>query len=151
MPHYKDVMFDRWEESKSSQPLRIVREFNIDDWNVLITAVLITKSVSLIFKEPIKFPMHRIKHEFPCIDTKPRAKRASRCQDIHRNNCAPPAAEVQRRPRFKIGRLSLSGGAISALAVNQGCLCGPETRILARKESGLAGISASQGVAPHET
>ena len=36
--------------------------------------------------------------------------------------------QQQRRPRFKIGRL---GGAISALAVDQGCLCCPKTRIRA--------------------
>ena len=47
---------------------------------------------------------------------KPRAKRASRCQDIHRNQCAPPAAEetqIQnrqlrraRRSDFGLGRRS---------------------------------------------
>ena len=49
-------------------------------------------------------------------DTKPRAKRVSRCQDIHRNLCAPPAAEetqIQnrqlrpaRRSDFGLGRRS---------------------------------------------
>ena len=42
----------------------------------------------------------------------------------------------------------LSGGAISASAVAQGDLGGPETPIRARKGSGLAEISAIQGVAP---
>ena len=37
---------------------------------------------------------------------------------------------------------------ISALIVNQGCLYGPKTPIPARKRSGLAKISAIQGVAP---
>ena len=49
---------------------------------------------------------------------------------------------LQRRPRFKIGRLGLRGGAISALAVDQGSLGGPETPIRARKGTGLAEISA---------
>ena len=39
---------------------------------------------------------------------------------------------------------------ISALAVDQVYLGGPETRIRARKGSGLAEISAMQGVAPPE-
>ena len=42
------------------------------------------------------------------------------------------------------------GGAISALAVAQVYLGGPETPIRARKGSGLAEISAMQGVAPPE-
>ena len=54
------------------------------------------------------------------------------------------------RPRFKIGRLGLRGGANLALAFDQGCLGGPETPIHARKGSGLAEISAMQGVAPPE-
>ena len=58
--------------------------------------------------------------------------------------------QQQRRPRFKIVCLGLRGGAISASAVDQGCLCGPETPIRARKGSGIAEISAIQGVAPPE-
>ena len=58
--------------------------------------------------------------------------------------------QQQRRPRFKIGRLDLRGGEILALAVDEGCLGGPETPIRARKGSGLAEISAIQGVAPPE-
>ena len=50
--------------------------------------------------------------------------------------------QQQRRPRFKIG-----SGVISASAVDQVYLGGPETRIRARKGSGLAEISAIQGVA----
>ena len=56
--------------------------------------------------------------------------------------------QQQRRPRFKISRLGLRGGEILALAVDEGCLGGPETPIRARKGSGLAEISAIQGVAP---
>ena len=47
------------------------------------------------------FPCIVSNTNFTCIDTKPRAKRVSRCQDIHRNLCAPPAAEetqIQNRP-----------------------------------------------------
>ena len=62
--------------------------------------------------------------------------------------------QQQRRPRFKIGRLSLRGGAISALVVNQVYLGGPELPIRARKgstsRSRLAEISVIQGVAPPE-
>ena len=58
--------------------------------------------------------------------------------------------QQQRRPRFKIGSFGLRGGAISALAVNQVYLGGPESPIRARKESGLAEISAIHGVAPPE-
>ena len=54
------------------------------------------------------------------------------------------------RPRFKIGRLGLRGGANLALAFDQGCLGGPETPIHARKGSGLAEISAIKGVTPPE-
>ena len=42
------------------------------------------------------------------------------------------------------------GEVISALAVDQRLLCGPETQIRAGKGSGLAEISAIQGVAPPE-
>ena len=58
--------------------------------------------------------------------------------------------QQQRRPRFKIGRLSLRGGAISALVVNQVYLGGPELPIRARKGSRLPEISVIQGVAPPE-
>ena len=58
--------------------------------------------------------------------------------------------QQQRRPRFKIGRLGLRCGAISALAVDQVYLGGHETPIRASKGSGLAEISAMQGVAPPE-
>ena len=44
----------------------------------------------------------------------------------------------------------LCGGAISALAVDQGGLGGLKTRIRAGKGSGLAQISSFQGVAPLE-
>ena len=52
---------------------------------------------------------------------------------------------------FMHSRLGQRGGAISAMAVYQGCLCCPETGIRARKGSGLAGIFVIQGVAPAET
>ena len=54
--------------------------------------------------------------------------------------------QQQRRPSFKIGSLGLRCGVFSALAVDQGCLGGPETRIRARRLSGLAEKSAIQGV-----
>ena len=53
----------------------------------------------------------------------------------------------QRRARFKFVRSGLRCGAILVMAVDQGCLGGPETRIRARKVSELAEISAIQGVA----
>ena len=58
--------------------------------------------------------------------------------------------QQQRRPRFKIGRLVLRCREILALAVDQVYLGGHETPIRARKGSGLAEISAMQGVAPPE-
>ena len=58
--------------------------------------------------------------------------------------------QQQKRPRFKIGSFGLRCGAISASAVAQGCLGGPETPIRAKKGSGLAEISAIQGVTPPE-
>ena len=61
---------------------------------------------------------------------------------------APP--EALRRVSLEIDFSGLRGRAISALAIDQGCLRGPETRIRARKGSGLAEISAMQGVAPPE-
>ena len=62
---------------------------------------------------------------------------------------APP--EALRRVSLEIDFSGLRGGAISALAVDQVYLGGPETRIRARKGSGLAKIlSAMQGVAPPE-
>ena len=61
---------------------------------------------------------------------------------------APP--EALRRVSLEIDLSGLCGEAISALAIDQGCLGGPETRIRARKGSGLAEISAMQGVAPPE-
>ena len=61
---------------------------------------------------------------------------------------APP--EALRMVSLEIDFSGQRSGAISALAVDQGCLCGPETPIRARKGSGLAKISAIQGVAPPE-
>ena len=51
---------------------------------------------------------------------------------------------------MEIDLSGLRGGAISALAVDQGCLRGPETPIRAGKGPGIAEISAIQGVAPPE-
>ena len=51
---------------------------------------------------------------------------------------------------LKIKFSGLSGGAIWALAVAQVYLVGHETPIRARKGSGLAEISAMQGVVPPE-
>ena len=45
--------------------------------------------------------MHRIKHEFFMHHRHETTKRASQCQHIHSNQCAPPAAEetrIQNRP-----------------------------------------------------
>ena len=46
--------------------------------------------------------------------------------------------QQQKIPKFKIGRLGACSGAISALAVAQGCLGDPKSRISARKGSGFA-------------
>ena len=72
--------------------------------------------------------------KFSFLDTKPRAKRAA---DAKISTEVAVPLQQQRRPRFKIGSLGLT-----ASAVNQGYLGGPETRIRAKKGSGLAEISA---------
>ena len=84
--------------------------------------------------------MYLIKHEFFIHIHETARKRGLVDAKISTEINAP--LQQQRRPRFKIGRLGLCGGAISALAVNQGCLGGPETPIRARKGSGVAEISA---------
>ena len=60
---------------------------------------------------------------------------------------APP--EASTRLSLEINFSGLLGGAISALAVAQGRLCGPETRVRARRKGlGFAERSAIQGVVP---
>ena len=56
---------------------------------------------------------------------------------------APP--EALRRVSLEIDFSRQRGGAISALAVDQGCLCGPETGIRAGKSYADAEISVLQG------
>ena len=58
--------------------------------------------------------------------------------------------ESLRRVSLEINFSGSSGGVISALAVDQGCPCGLKKPIRARKGSGLAEISAIQGVDPPE-
>ena len=99
------------------------------NWH-LECGVLITKSFSSIFKEPIKFPMHRIKHE----------------NFMHRHETAREINVPLQR--HKIGCLGLRFRAISALAVDQVYLGFPETPIRAGKGSGLAEISVIHWVAP---
>ena len=60
---------------------------------------------------------------------------------------APP--EALRRVSLEIDFSGQRGGAISALAVDQGCLCCPETRIRAGKRSAYAEISVLQGRTTH--
>ena len=59
----------------------------------------------------------------------------------------PP--EALRRVSLEIDFSGLRGGAISALAVDQGCLRGPETRIRAGKSSADAEISVLQAGTTH--
>ena len=61
---------------------------------------------------------------------------------------APP--EALRRVSLETDFSGQRGGAISALAVDQGCLRGPEIRIREKKGLGSAEIPAIQGVAPPE-
>ena len=102
--------------------------------------MLPTKSVSLIFKKPIEFLMYLFKNKIFHTYTLNRAQRGLVDAKIYTEINAP--LQQQRRPRFKIGRLGLRGGANLALAVDEWCLGGPETPIRARKGSGLAEISA---------
>ena len=77
-------------------------------------------------------------------------KRASRGQDIHRNQCAPPAAEetqIQNQPLRPARRSDF--GTVRR-PVDQVYLGSPETPIRARNGSGLAEISAMQGFDPPE-
>ena len=64
---------------------------------------------------------------------------------IHR--VTPP--EACRRVSLEFDFSGLLGGAISALALDQGCLRGPETRIRAGKSSADAEISVLQGRTTH--
>ena len=82
-------------------------------------------------------------------ETPIRARKGSGLAEISAmQGVAPP--EACRRVSQEIDFSGLSGGAVSALAVDQGYLGGPETRIRARKGSGLAKISVIRGVAPPE-
>ena len=125
------------------------------------------KSVSLIFKEPIKSHLHRFKHEyFMHRDTKPRSKRASRCQDIHAPLAPAEAWKSTSRAcvaeRFRpwpsikgvcaVWKHAFSGlrcRAILALAVDPVYLGGPETRICTGKSSADAEILVLQGRTTH--
>ena len=78
-----------------------------------------------------------------------RARKGSGIAEISAmQGVAPPGAS--RRVLLEIDFSGLSGGAISASAVDQGYLGGPESPIRAGEGSGLAEISAIQGVAPPE-
>ena len=61
---------------------------------------------------------------------------------------APP--EACWRVSLEIDFSGLRSGAMLALAVDHGCLRGAETPIRAGEGSGIAEISAIQGVAPPE-
>ena len=77
-------------------------------------------------------------------ETRIRAGKGSGLAEISAmQGVAPP--EACRRVSQEIDFSGLSGGAISALAVDQGCLCGPETGIRAGKSSADAEISVLQG------
>ena len=84
--------------------------------------------------------MHRIKHNFLMHILLNRARRGLVDAKVSTEINVP--LQQQRIPRFNISRLGLRGGTIWALAVEEGCLGGPETPIRARKGTGLAEISA---------
>ena len=116
------------------------------------------KSISLIFKEPINFPMDRIKHKI-FIHRPKTARDAARRGLVDRTKICTDSLHPccsrleQRRPRFKFGHLDPRSGAISALAFDQVCLGrmgSPKTRICARKGPGLVEISTIPWVAPPE-
>ena len=69
---------------------------------------------------------------------------------LNRNFAAEIVGRMQEPSGSEIDFSGLRCGAIWALAVDQVYLGGPETPIRARKGSGLAEISAMQGVAPPE-
>ena len=71
---------------------------NIKHWQ-LEYGVFTTKSVSLIFKDPIKFPMHRIKHEF-FVHRHETAREEGQSMPRYQRK-SPPAVEetqIQNRP-----------------------------------------------------
>ena len=81
-------------------------------------------------------------------ETPIRARKGSGLAEISAmQGVAPP--EACRRVLLKIDFSGLRGGAISALAVDQGCLCGLETGIRAGKSSADAKISVLQGRTTH--
>ena len=92
---------------------KLPENFKFDNWNVVCSP----QNLVLYFsRNRSRFPCIVSNTNFPRIDTKPRAKRASRCQDIHKNQSARQAAEetqIQNR------HLGLRCGAISALAIDQ--------------------------------
>ena len=83
---------------------------------------------------------------FLCIDTKPRAKRASPCQDIYRNQCAPTATKetkIQIRQLRPPWRSDFGPGRRSRVSVRSGNT--NLQQFCTRKGSGLAKISAIRG------
>ena len=82
-------------------------------------------------------------------ETPIRARKGSGLAEISAMHGVAPTVAL-RRVSLEIDFSCLRGGAISALAVDQVYLGGHETPIRARKGSGLAEISAIQGVAPPE-
>ena len=81
-------------------------------------------------------------------ETRIRAGKGSGIAEISvMQGVAPP--EACRRVSLEIDFSGLRGGAISALAIDQGCLRGPETRIRAGKSSADAEISVLQGRTTH--
>ena len=83
--------------------------------------------------------VYLVGHETPI-----RARKGSGLAEISAmQGVAPP--EACRRVLLEIDFSGLSGGAISALAVDQGHLCGLETRIRAGKSYADAEISVLQG------
>ena len=82
-------------------------------------------------------------HETPI-----RARKGSGLAEISAmQGVSPP--EACRRVSLEIDFSGLRGGAISALAIDQGSLRGPETRIRAGKSSADAEISVLQGRTTH--
>ena len=81
-------------------------------------------------------------------ETPIRARKGSGLAEISAmQGVAPP--EACRRVSLEIHFSGLRGGAISTLAIDQGYLRGPETRIRAGKSSADAEISVLQGRITH--
>ena len=149
----------------------------------MVCSLLTTKSVSLIFKEPVKFLTHRIKHEFFMHKHEIARGEGQSMPRYPQKLIRPYSSRLQNRPLRSARQSDFGLGRRSRVSVRsrntnpreesvignrllrparrsdfgpgrqwQSIKCylgGRETRICARKGSGLAEISVLQGKTTH--